>query len=186
LNDALITWAGFARASERLDRLKTVGRREVTERIRDALQTETNANESADYLDARAEQARLERKIAELELRLARAKIVEPDGRNGVVDVGERVRLQDLETEETVEYELVGSLESDPTAGRICAASPVGRALLGRREGEIAVVEAPMGRVTFEILGIDTPPEPRVLATAAQPGLSGPFGPPQTGISVSL
>lgn len=159
MNDTLITWAGFSGANEQLEHLKTVGRREITERIRHALLTEANAGESADYLDAREEQVRLERKIAELERRLAHAEIVEPNADNGVVDVGEKVRLRDVEANETVEYELVGSLESDPAAGRLSAASPVGRALLGRRKGDVAVVDVPKGRLTFEILGIETPPE---------------------------
>jgi transcription elongation factor GreA len=153
----LITWEGFSRMNERLEHLKTVRRREITERIRNALLTETNAGESADYLDAREEQARLEHVIAELERRLTNAEIVEPDADNGVVDVGEKVRLHDFEANETVEYELVGSLESDPAAGRISAASPVGRALLGRRQGDVAVVDVPKGQLTFKILAVVTP-----------------------------
>jgi transcription elongation factor GreA len=164
LNDVLITWEGFARATERLGHLKTVGRREVTERIRDALLTETNAGESADYLDAREEQARLEHRIALLERRLSNAVIVEPNPGDDVVDVGERVRLRDIEAEETLEYELVGALESDPATGRISVASPVGRALLGRRKGEVAVVDVPRGRLAFEILGIETPDAPSAVA----------------------
>jgi len=155
LNDVLITWEGFAHATERLSHLKTVGRREITDRIRAALLTETNAGESADYLDAREEQARLEQRIALLERKLSNAVIVEPNPGDDVVDVGERVRLRDVEADETLEYELVGSLESDPAAGRISAASPVGRALLGRRKGEVAVIDVPRGRLTFEILGIE-------------------------------
>jgi transcription elongation factor GreA len=166
LNDVLITWAGFSRANEHLQHLKTAGRREITERIRNALLTETNAGESADYLDAREEQARLERKIAELERRLTNARIVVPDAGNGVVDVGERVRLRDRDAKATLEYELVGSLESDPAAGRISAASPVGRALLGRRKGEIAVVDAPKGRLEYEILEIETLPESSTAAAS--------------------
>lgn len=157
MNDLLITWEGFSRANEQLEQLKTTGRREITERIRNALLTETNAGESADYLDAREEQVRLERKIVELERRLTNAKIVAPDGSNGVVDVGERARLRDLQTNEIFEYELVGSLESDPNVGRISAASPVGRALLGRRRGDVAVVEAPQGALAFEVVEIVTP-----------------------------
>lgn len=169
MNDLLITWAGFSRVSEQLQHLKTAGRDEITERIRNALLTETNAGESADYLDAREEQVRLERKIAELERRLTNAKIVAPDAENGVVDVGERVRLRDLEAKVTLEYDLVGSLESDPAAGRISAASPVGRALLGRGRGEIAVVDAPKGRLEFEILEIEASPESNVAAAADSP-----------------
>jgi len=96
LNDLLITWAGFSRANERLEHMKTVERREITERIGNALLTETNAGESADYLEAREEQARLEQRIAQLERRLINAKIVEPNAGDDVIDVGERVRLHEI------------------------------------------------------------------------------------------
>jgi transcription elongation factor GreA len=157
LNDTLITQGGFARATEQLEQLKMAGRREIAERIRHALMTETNAAENADYLDAREEQARLERRIAQLEERLSGARIAEPNGGNGVIDLGERVRLHDLDTDERVEYELVGSLESDPSAGRISAQSPVGRALLGRRKGEVATADVPKGKLRFKILEIEMP-----------------------------
>jgi transcription elongation factor GreA len=153
----VITRAGFAQAVEQLEQLKTVGRREVAGRIRLALAAETNPAESAEYHDARDEQARLEQKIVKLERRLAHAEILEPDAGNGVADVGERVRLRDLETDEMAEYDLVGSLESDPESGRISVTSPVGRALLGRRAGEITVAHAPGGPRRFEILTIATP-----------------------------
>jgi transcription elongation factor GreA len=157
LNETLVTRAGLARATETLEHLKSAARREIAERIRHAITTQTNASESADYLDAREEQALLERKIAQLEQRLAAAKIAEPNGGNGVIDVGERVRVRDLETGERVDYELVGSLEADAAAGRISTKSPVGRALLGRRKGEVAVVDVPKGTVRLKILEIELP-----------------------------
>jgi transcription elongation factor GreA len=160
LNENVFTQNGFVRATEQLEQLKAVGRRAVAERIRDALLTETNASENADYLDAREEQTRLERRIAQLEQRLSGARIVEPNGSNGVIDVGERVRIRDLDTDERVEYELVGSLESDPAAGRISAQSPVGRALLGRRKGEVAVAVFPKGKLRLKILEIEMPGAP--------------------------
>ena len=157
MSERLITGAGFARANGMLEHLKTTGRREIAERLRHVIASETNATDDADYLAVREDQVLLERKIAQLEQRLAHARVAEPDGANGVVDLGERVRLRDLETGERVEYELVGSLESDPAAGRISAASPVGRALLGRRKGEVATAEVPKGTVHLKILEIDVP-----------------------------
>jgi transcription elongation factor GreA len=158
LDESLMTKAGLERATENLEHLRTVGRREIAERIRHAMTTETSAAENSDYFDARHDQALLERKIALLEHRLEGARVAEPDGSNGVVEVGERVRLRDLDTGEQIQFELVGSLESDPTAGRISVQSPVGRALVGRREGEVAVAAAPKGHVRFRILEIEGPP----------------------------
>ena len=158
MDETLITKAGLERAIESLEHLKTVRRREIAERIREAVANETNVAENAAYLEARKDQTLLERRIALLEQRLGAARIAEPDEANGVVDVGEQVRLRDLDTGEQLRFEVVGSLESDPAAGRISAVSPVGRALLGRRKGEVAVAAAPKGTVRFRILDIEVPP----------------------------
>jgi transcription elongation factor GreA len=155
MNERLITAAGLARLRDELERLRTSGRSEIAERLRHAVSTEADPSTNADYLEAREEQARLEARIARLEDRLATARLVEPDDANGTVDIGERVRLRDLDTGSKVEYELVGSFEGDPAAGRISAESPVGRALIGRRAGEIAVAQAPKGEVRFRIVAIE-------------------------------
>jgi transcription elongation factor GreA len=74
-----------------------------------------------------------------------------------VVDLGERVRLRDLKTGARHEYELVGTLEADPATGRISAESPLGRALIGRRRGEVAVFQSPRGRRRLKILRVMQP-----------------------------
>jgi transcription elongation factor GreA len=155
MNETLITPAGLARLSDELERLKTEGRREVTERIRRAVSTDADVNANTDYLAAREEQAELEFRIARLEQRLAAARIAEPDAGNGLVDVGERVRVRDLGTGKRHVYELVGALEANPAAGRVSVESPFGRAIVGRRRGDEVVVEAPKGRLRVRILGID-------------------------------
>lgn len=157
MKETMITPDGLARLTDELDRLKTTGRHEATERLRETIATDADPTANTDYLAAREEQALLEAKIARLEQRLAAAQVAEADAGNGIVDVGERVRLRDLETGGRFEYQLVGSLEADPEAGRISAESPLGRALLGRRKGEIALVEAPKGKLQFKILAIETP-----------------------------
>ena len=119
MTETLITPAGLARLSDELERLKTEGRGEVTERIRSAVSTDADVNANTDYLAAREEQAQLEYRIARLEQRLAAARIAEPDAGNGLVDVGERVRVRDLDTGRRHAYELVGALEADPAAGRV-------------------------------------------------------------------
>jgi transcription elongation factor GreA len=154
MTQTLITRAGLARLREELEHLTTTGRQEVAERIRHAVSSERNMVENGAYHDARQEQSLLERRIAILQERIVDANVVDPDAENGVLDVGERVRLRDLENGEEIQYELVGSFEADPFAGRISASSPLGRALLGRRGGEVATVDAPRGRLRFEILEI--------------------------------
>jgi transcription elongation factor GreA len=157
MEEMLITAAGLARLSRELELLKTVRRREATERIRSAIATDADASANADYLAAREEQALLESRIVRLEHRLAVARVAAPDAGNDLVDLGERVRLRDLDTGANHEYELVGALEADPGIGRISAESPVGRALIGRRRGEVALVDVPAGQVRLRIVGIEAP-----------------------------
>lgn len=152
---ALITEAGLARARVELDHLKSVRRRELTERIRHAISTEANLSENSDLLSIQEDQALLELRIARLEERLLHVQVVQPTTPNGVVDIGESVRLRDLETGDTHDFELVGSLEADSRSGKLSVESPIGRALLGCRQGEMVAVEAPKGNVQFKILRID-------------------------------
>jgi transcription elongation factor GreA len=158
MRETLITVEGLARLSAELERLRTFGRREITERLRAAMSTDADASANADYQAAREEQALLEARIDRLERQLDAARVAGPDAGNDVVDLGERVRLRDLETGKRLEYELVGTFEADPAAGRISAESPLGRALLGRRKGEVAVVEAPRGLRQLRITSIAQAP----------------------------
>jgi transcription elongation factor GreA len=160
MNEMLITPAGLALLTEQLELLKTTGREEAARRLRESFETDADAASNADYLVARDEQAALEGKIAELERRLEAARVAEADATNDIVDLGEIVRLRDLDTGARVSYELVGSFEVDPAAGRVSAESPLGRALIGRRKGDTALVDAPKGRLRFRILGIEPAPAP--------------------------
>jgi len=155
MNEMLITPAGLARLEAELDRLRTDGRRDAAERLRHAAATEADVTESADYRAAREEKDRLEARIAQLEQRLGAAEVAEADDANGVIDLGERVRLRNLDTGMRFDFQVVGTLEADLPAGRISAVSPLGRALLGRRRGEIVLVEAPGGLRRFKILRIE-------------------------------
>jgi len=160
MEDTVITPAGYARLSAELDELLTVGRREIADRLRLAAAGEANPAEGGDYLSARDEQAVLERRIAYLQGRLLAARLVEPELGNGRIDVGERVRLRNLDSGKRLEVELVGPLESDLSAGRISVASPVGRAIVGLRRGQIAEVEAPRGTVRYKVLTVEAPGVP--------------------------
>jgi transcription elongation factor GreA len=166
MRETIITRDGLQRLSNELERLKTHGRDAIAERLRRAAASEVNRHESAEYMDVRAEQALLEYRIAQLEERLRSAMLVEPCLGNGQVDVGERVRVRDLESGRRLDLELVGHLESDASAGRISVASPLGRAIIGLRRGEIADVEAPRGPRQFKVLAV----EPTVKAGSARGG----------------
>lgn len=155
MHETVITRDGLERLSAELERLTTEGRREIAERFRQIAASETNRAESADYLGAREDQARLEHRIAALEERLRSSHLVEPQEGNGRVDVGERLRLRDLDSGQRFELELVSPLESDPAAGRISVASPIGRAVVGLRRGQIAEVDAPRGKIRLKVLAIE-------------------------------
>ncbi|HEU5243828.1 MAG TPA: transcription elongation factor GreA [Gaiellaceae bacterium] len=157
MSESLITKDGFERLSDELEQLKSRGRLLVADRLRQAAASDANWAENADYADARQEQVGLERRIASLEQRLHSARIVEPCLGNGRVDVGERVRVRDLSSDQPLEVELVGPLEADLAAGRVSVASPLGQALVGLHDGEIADVDAPRGRLRYEVLAIELP-----------------------------
>ena len=154
MDETVITRAGLARLNDELERLTGDGRREIAERLKRAVANETNHAENADYLAVRDDQVLLERRIARLEERLLSARLADPDPDNGRVDVGERVRLRALESGKRLEVELVGRLEADPLRGRISIASPLGKALVGLRRGEIVDVDAPRGRLRYKILAV--------------------------------
>jgi transcription elongation factor GreA len=154
MDETVFTREGLERLSQELDRLTTSGRRGIAQLLRQAVEGGAS-RESADYLYAREEQAQLERRIAALEERLQAARVVEPQLGNGRVDVGERVRLRDLDSGKRLEVELVGPFEADLSAGRISVASPLGKAIVGRRRGEVADVEAPIGLRRFKVVAVE-------------------------------
>jgi transcription elongation factor GreA len=158
MEEMVATLEGLARLGEELERLTTVERRAIAERLKHAAATEANRTENGDYVDAREQQALLERRIALLEQKLRAARLVEPQLGNGRVDVGERVHVRDLVSGDRLELELVGALEADPDAGRISVISPLGKAIVGLRRGQIVDVDTPLGRRRFKVLAVEPPP----------------------------
>jgi transcription elongation factor GreA len=155
MNELLLTPEGLSRLQDELERLVTVDRDAVRTRLRDAVEADGDLAGNGDYLDAKEEQALLEQRIGLLKGRLARARLIDPPGGpDDVVTLGSRVRLRALETDETVEYQIVDSIECDPSVFRISHESPVGKAVLGRTQGEKITVEVPVGTLGFEILDV--------------------------------
>jgi transcription elongation factor GreA len=155
MHELVITREGFERLNKELDRLKGEGRRRVADRLHRAATSEADPAQNMEYLDAREEKVQLERRISLLGDRLRSARIVAPRLGNGRVDVGERLRVREVTSGHSLELELVGQLEADLAAGRVSVASPLGKALVGLRKGEVAVVRAPRGEFGFEVLAVE-------------------------------
>ncbi|HFC97985.1 MAG TPA: transcription elongation factor GreA [Thermosulfurimonas dismutans] len=145
---------GFQRLKEELERLKTVERREVVRAIEEA-RAHGDISENAEYEAAKERQAHIEGRIQELTDRLARAEVIDPPKEPPErVQFGVRVRLLDLDTEEEIEYRLVGPYESEVEKGHISVTSPLGRSLIGKEIGDEIEVRTPSGTRHFEILEI--------------------------------
>ncbi|MER3455381.1 MAG: transcription elongation factor GreA [candidate division GAL15 bacterium] len=151
--ETFLTPEGLRRLEEELEYLKTVKRKEVAERIKQA-KAFGDLSENSEYEDAKNEQAFVEGRILALEQLLRSAKVIQGDGASGQVTIGSRVRVRDLASGEEYEYWIVGSAEADPSQARISNESPVGRALLGRRPGEVVEVQVPAGFLRLQITGL--------------------------------
>jgi transcription elongation factor GreA len=150
-----VTREGYQELERLLDYLSTIRRREVSSRLRDA-RPDGGLLENAGLEVALAEQSFLEGRIAELRSCLASAIIIEEAGDpREAIGLGSRVTLIDPAGGGAPEtYHIVGSIEADPLKGKISNVSPLGRALIGRRAGEEAVVDAPDGTILFKIVGV--------------------------------
>ncbi len=150
----LITREGFQKVRDELERLKSVQRKEVAERIRASKQF-GEFLENSEYEEAKSEQAFVEGRIIELQRILQNAVVVEDPSRNAdAVGVGTRVRLKDEKTERDVEYLLVGPVEADPSENRISYQSPVGEAIYGKKKGDTVEVHAPAGNTKYVIVSL--------------------------------
>lgn len=153
-NEILITSEGLEGLKKELEELKTVKRKQVSERIKTALAF-GDISENAEYDEAKNEQASVENRILKLENMIKNAKIIETV-KSDVINVGCKVEVKDIEFDEIMEYTIVGSAEADPFKGRISNVSPLGKALLGRKTGETIEVLSPAGMsIKYEILNIN-------------------------------
>jgi transcription elongation factor GreA len=149
----LITAGGYQELHSELESLRTRGRGELGERLREA-RADGHLADNPALFDLLEEQHHLERRIAVLEGQVAAAQIVEP-AKDGVAGIGSCVRVRDR-AGEFAEYELVGVIEPNVGNGRVSVAAPVGRALFGRKAGETVEVKAPKGRIALEILSVQS------------------------------
>jgi transcription elongation factor GreA len=150
----ILTYEGVKKLEEELEFLKTVKRKEITEKIKVALGY-GDLSENSEYDEAKNEQAFTEGRILQLENMLKNAVVVdESEISTDRVSIGSKVKIKDYEFDEEVEYVIVGSAEADPINYKISNESPVGAGLLGKKVGDVVEITVPEGVNKFEVLGI--------------------------------
>ena len=154
MKEVILTEEGYTKLKQEIEHLSTEKRREVAERIKHAREF-GDISENSEYDDAKNEQAMVEHRIATLEDRLASARVIEAaEVTTDVVSIGVKVRLKDVDANVTVEYTIVGSAEANPAEQKLSNESPVGKAILGHKKGEVVEVAAPRGTLKFKIMDI--------------------------------
>lgn len=143
--ETLLTPQGLEELKAKIDHLAGDRRREVAARIKEAREF-GDISENSEYDDAKNEQAMLEKQIAELEEKLRNARLIdEKDVDTESVTVGVTVHVKDQKTDKSTKYRIVGSAEANPAEQKLSNESPVGKALIGRKRGEIVSVPVPRG-----------------------------------------
>ncbi len=148
-----LTAEGVDNLRQELDHLVNVKRPALAKRLRKAIQ-QGDLSENADYITAKEEQGFLEGRIQQIEAMLRRAVIIQENGPTDEIAMGSRVTVVEEGAEEAEVFRIVGLAEADPANGRVSYESPLGRALLGHRAGDIITVEAPGGEIVFQITAI--------------------------------
>ena len=151
----ILTYAGLKKLEEELEHLKVVKRKEVAGKIKEARE-QGDLSENAEYDAAKDEQRDIEARIEELEKILKNAEVVVEDEVDlETINVGCTVSVYDREFEEEMEYKIVGSTEANSLQGKISNESPVGRALIGCKIGDVVSIETQAGMIEYEVLKID-------------------------------
>jgi transcription elongation factor GreA len=152
--EVILTLDGLAKLEKELELLKTVKRREVAERIKQALEF-GDISENSEYEDAKNEQGFIEGRILQIEKMLRNAKVIdEQEVHADVVTIGSKVTLVESNGTTEMEYMIVGSAEADPEQARISNESPVGRSVMGQKVGSVVNVNVPMGTIQYKIKAI--------------------------------
>lgn len=151
----ILTSEGLEKLEKELEYLKTVKRQEVAAEIKVALGY-GDLSENSEYDEAKNKQAQMEIRIVEIEAMLKNAKVIdEAEISTDTVSLGCTVTVFDIEFDEEIQYNIVGSTEADPSNGKISDESPVGTALLGKKVGDIVEVPAPAGSIELKVIEIN-------------------------------
>lgn len=154
-DEILLTSDGLKEIQDELEQLKTVGRKDIAEKIKVALSF-GDLSENSEYDEAKSEQGKLESRINELEAILQNYKLIDEDEFSAdAVNRASKVTIKDMETKEEETYQIVGPQQANPLKGRISDESPVGKALLGKKKGSTVTVETPAGMLKYKIVNIE-------------------------------
>jgi len=155
MNKVPLTATGAVKLREELQRLKSVERPRIINAIAEA-RAHGDLKENAEYHAAKEQQSFIEGRIADIENQLSHAQIIDVTtlNANGKVVFGTTVDLVDEGSGDQVTYQIVGDLEADIKQGKISVSSPIARALIGKEEGDVAVVKAPSGDRHYEIMAV--------------------------------
>ncbi|MDI6812142.1 MAG: transcription elongation factor GreA [Desulfitobacteriaceae bacterium] len=151
--EVILTVEGLKKLEDELELLKTQKRREVAERIKQAIEF-GDISENSEYEDAKNEQAFIEGRIITLEKMLRNARVIDEHDGTDSVGLGNTVLLKDLDLGDEEEYTIVGSAEADPGTNKISNESPVGKAVLGQTQGTVVEVTVPAGALRYQIMNI--------------------------------
>lgn len=152
MQQTYVTQEFLEKMKKELDYLKSTKRLEVAQRLKEAIAM-GDLSENSEYVDAKNEQAFTEGKILELEAKIRTAVIIEAN-KGDHVSMASEVKIKDLETGDEEEVTIVGSSEADPFEGKISNESPVGRALMGAKPGDIIEANAPIGVLKYQVLEV--------------------------------
>ena len=157
MSEVYLTREGFEKLRDELERLKTTERRKIAKAIQEA-RLQGDISENAEYDAAKDAQAHCERRISELEAKLAQVRLIENENiPSDKVFIGAKVKIKDLDTNEELQYFLVSQEESNYEENKISVTSPVGKGLLGHKEGEKMEIKVPAGTLRYKILKITRP-----------------------------
>ena len=152
----LLTQSGYEKLQNELEDLKVNARKEIAEKIKEA-RAQGDLSENAEYDAALDEQRDIEARIVEIETILKNSEVMEEHPEDGSINIGSRVTIREVGTDEDMDIDIVGASEANSLKGRISNESPVGMALMHRHEGETVTVETPEGAIEYEIISVTHP-----------------------------
>ena len=151
-NNKYITQEGLKKLEEELENRKRVIRKEIAEAIKDAKE-QGDLSENAEYSEAKSRETENEKRISELESILKNSVVVKKNSRGKKIDIGSVVKVKVAKSERM--FSIVGSNEADPTQNKISNESPIGAAMMGKVPGDLIEVNAPNGKVKYQILEVE-------------------------------